>query len=306
MLKYGQMSDTKKLKYSIIIPCFNEELYIEATLQSLKKQDYKGKFEVIVIDNNCTDKTAELAKKYEVRIIKEKRPGVCFARQAGVDAARAEIIISTDADTTFSKDWISKIDKEFNKNTNLIAVCGSCRYTKGPWWGKLYPHFLFGFVTIYNKLFGNIVYITATNIAFKKEFFEGYNTELTQGGDEIALLDQLKQKGPIKFKKSLKVNTSPRRLNKGLFYNVFISFFYYYILAYQLNKRFNRRIIGSAPAYRSTKLKALKISPIAILFLIVVASAVLLSSYFRHNFELSRDAYVLVKNAFTHIYNSLT
>lgn len=299
------MAESKNIKYSIIVPCYNEELYIAKTLESLCQQTIKERFEIIVINNNCTDNTESIAKQYKVKVVNEERPGVCYARQAGVNVAKGSIIVSTDADTVFDKDWLLKIDNEFNKNKDLVAVCGSCRYIDSPWWGIIYPHILFGFVSIYNKLFNNIVYITATNIAFKKSYFEGYNTELSQGGDEIALLGQLKKKGPVLFKKKLKVHTSSRRLTKGLFYNVFISFFYYYLIAYKINKKYNRRIIDSAPAYRSTKLKTLKITPVAMLFVIVIFG-VIIAKYSKNSFELTKDAYVLAKDAFSHIYNILT
>ena len=89
------MPNTNRPRFSVVIPCYNEELYIADALKSLQKQDFTGDYEVIVVDNNSTDNTATLAKKHGAKVVHEKRPGICWARQAGTEAARGEIVIST-------------------------------------------------------------------------------------------------------------------------------------------------------------------------------------------------------------------
>jgi glycosyltransferase involved in cell wall biosynthesis len=246
-----------KYRFSVVIPCFNEADFIGATLSSLRAQDISEKYEVIVVDNNCTDETVKIAKQYGARIVNEKRGGVCFARQTGTLKARGEIVLSTDADTTFSPNWLSTIDKSFRDNEKLIAVAGPCRYIDGPWWGKLYTHFLFTSVYVYYLLTGRPFYITATNVAFRKSAWEGYNTLSVQGGDELDLLHSLRNKGEVRFDNSNPTYTSGRRLCKGFTYNFFITFLFYYLGAYYINKIFKRTFIGSAPAFRSNgKLRA--------------------------------------------------
>jgi glycosyltransferase involved in cell wall biosynthesis len=233
-----------------VIPCYNEENYIADTLFSLKSQDYDGEFEIIVVDNNSTDSTAKIAKEYGVSVIKEKRPGVCWARQTGTEAARGEIIISTDADTIFSPVWLKKLDCMFNHSNSYVAVAGPCKYRSGPFWGKAYPVLLFSAVHGYAKLTGHPFYVTATNLAFKKSYWDGYDVYSPQGGDELGMLRQLKKKGKVGFQYGNPVFTSARRLKRGMFYNIFVTLFYYYICGYYVDRIFKRTIIGSAPAYR--------------------------------------------------------
>ena len=57
---------------SVIIPVFNEEKFLPRCLESLKNQKFKY-FEIIVVDNNSTDKTAEIAKKFNVILVSEKK-----------------------------------------------------------------------------------------------------------------------------------------------------------------------------------------------------------------------------------------
>lgn len=241
-----------KPRFSIVIPCHDEELYIAKTLTSLQKQSFAGEWEVIVVDNNCTDKTVALAKQFGARIVTEDHPGVCWARQAGTAAARGEIVVSTDADTTFEADWLATIDQTFRRN-RCVAVAGPCRYSDGPWWGRVYPQLLFGSVAVFNKLSGKPFYVTATNIAFRRSCWNSYNTCLTQGGDELALLNDLTKRGRVVFVNSNHVNTSGRRLTKGLFYSLLVTFLFRYVLAYHLNKLFHKPIIGMAPAFREVK-----------------------------------------------------
>lgn len=97
-----------------MIPAFNEEVYIEDCLKSLKNQKEKAD-EIIVVDNNSSDKTVEIAKKFKVRIVKEPRQGISYARNKGFNAAKYEIIARCDADTRVPKNWIGKIKRDFIK-----------------------------------------------------------------------------------------------------------------------------------------------------------------------------------------------
>ncbi len=291
------MRRENSIKYSIVIPCYNEENYIRKAIRSLKNQTYKGKFEIIVVNNNSTDRSVSIIKKEKVRLINETKAGVCFAREAGTLKAKGEIVISTDADTVFKKDWLAKIDKKFTQNKDLIAVCGSCRFIDGPWWGKIYTHFLFGYNYLYSILSGHPFYITATNTAFKKQYFEGYDLSTMQGGDELYLLHSLRKHGKIKFLPFNPTLTSGRRLTRGLFYNIFVTFFYYYLGAYYLNKIFKRPVIGSYPAFRTT-IKKTRISFSLPALVLVVLLFTTTFSPFRHfisdNFKDTKNKIVTI------------
>jgi glycosyltransferase involved in cell wall biosynthesis len=271
------MIKKNKPRFSVVIPCYNEADYISATLDSLQSQTFSGDVEIIIVDNNCTDNTVDVAKSYNTRVIVEKNPGVCWARQAGTEAANGEIVISTDADTIFKDDWLSKINNAFEQNSKIVAVGGPCSYITGPWWGRIYTHFLFSTVYIMQFLIGHPFYLSATNIAFKKSAWQGYDVNLPQAGDEIDLLHKLRKQGAVKFVYKNSTYTSGRRLEQGLAYNLFVTFIYYYLAAYYLNRLFKREIIGSAPAFRKKSINmraafSSKFMPlyIALLFTILV------------------------------------
>lgn len=85
-------------RVSIVFPAYNEEKYISDAIKdfSLDVVD-----EIIVIDNNSTDKTAELAKKAGAKVIKEERQGYGYACQRGLREASGDLIILCEPDGTF-------------------------------------------------------------------------------------------------------------------------------------------------------------------------------------------------------------
>ncbi|MEO5628126.1 MAG: glycosyltransferase family 2 protein [Candidatus Saccharimonadales bacterium] len=238
-------------RFSIVIPAYNEEAYLADTLQSLKKQTFRGEVEVIVVDNNSTDATAQVAKQAGAKLVSEKNVGVCWARQAGTQAAKGQIIVSTDADTTFDKDWLANIDDVFTANPDIVAIAGRCKFVDPPYWARVYPAILFGSVNFIYQLTGKTIYGSATNIAFRKSSWDSYDTSLTQGGDELHLIHNLQTKGKVAFYNDNPTYTSSRRLTRGFFYNFVVSFLIYYILEYNLSRLFKRPVIGACPTFRT-------------------------------------------------------
>lgn len=247
---HSQPTEDNPPHFSIVIPAFNEEFYLGNCLSSLSKQDYPGAFEVIVVDNNSTDRTAALARAAGATVIFEPLPGVCQARQRGTEIAAGDIIVSADADSIYEPAWLSNIDRWFIQNPEGVAVGGPCYFHDGPKWGLTIQKMLFSTVALVQRYRGRVIYITATNFAFRKAAFSGYDTRLSQGGDELDLLRRLKKHGRVAFDSTNFTNTSARRMERGMLYNFAVSFFYYYILGYALNRLLGRPVLGAAPAFR--------------------------------------------------------
>lgn len=246
----GGDSTRPRPRFSVVIPARNEEGLIGACLGSLARQDYGGPYEVIVVDNASTDRTAQIARSQGAIVVSEDNPGVCWARQRGTLRAEGEIIISTDADTTFAPGWLSRIDQMFREDPSLVAVAGPCVFVDAPLWGRLYARTLFGLVHFLRRATGKVRYVTATNIAFRRTDWPGYDTSATQGGDELGLLRGLQAKGRVAFDLRNPTFTSSRRLRRGFAYNVLVTFFFYYLLGYTLNRVAGRPVVGMAPPFR--------------------------------------------------------
>ena len=90
-----------KPTYSVIIPAFNEELLLPRTLAMLERAMERLSFpgEVIVVDNNSSDRTAEIARERGARVVHEPENQISRARNTGARAALGDYLMFLDADT---------------------------------------------------------------------------------------------------------------------------------------------------------------------------------------------------------------
>lgn len=117
----------EKLKVSIVIPVYNEERNIKACLDTIRKQTTQP-YEVIVVDNNCSDRTIDIARKYVfVKVVKEPNQGRGYARTAGFNSARGEIIGRIDADSRLSPDWVERVLVRFSADPDLQGLTGMAK-----------------------------------------------------------------------------------------------------------------------------------------------------------------------------------
>lgn len=97
---------------SIIIPAYNEERHLRRCLEAIAAQTVAPD-EVIVVDNNSTDATADIARQFPfVTVVRESRQGRVYARDAGFDAATTDILGRIDADTVLPPNWVAYL-KDF-------------------------------------------------------------------------------------------------------------------------------------------------------------------------------------------------
>ncbi len=109
---------------SVVIPAYNEAHHIDKCLSALSEQiEYID--EIIIVDNNCTDATAEKALTYpKVRVVPEPRQGITYARYTGFESASGDIIARTDADSIAKPGWAQMIHSEF-KDSSIDAIAGN-------------------------------------------------------------------------------------------------------------------------------------------------------------------------------------
>ncbi|KTC98157.1 glycosyl transferase, family 2 [Legionella erythra] len=95
--------------YSIIIPAYNEEAYLPMTLHSVNAATWSIphlKGEVIVVNNDSSDKTAEIAENFGARVILEPMRNIARVRNTGAHQARGELLIFLDADTLMTTEML--------------------------------------------------------------------------------------------------------------------------------------------------------------------------------------------------------
>jgi biofilm PGA synthesis N-glycosyltransferase PgaC len=114
---------------SVLVPAYNEESTIRPCLRSILDSDYPD-FEIILIDDGSTDGTLttirDLIATGRVKHISSPHLGKALALNKGMDAARGEILLFTDADTLFLPDTLKKMVRWFS-DQRIDAVCGNDR-----------------------------------------------------------------------------------------------------------------------------------------------------------------------------------
>jgi glycosyltransferase involved in cell wall biosynthesis len=112
------------MKVSVVIPTFNDEGTIGATVESALSQKFDGGFEVVVVNDGSTDGTrAELAKFGDrIRVIDQQNRGVSVARNAGIKAAAGEYIALLDGDDEWTEDKLAKTVPVLDENPACVAV----------------------------------------------------------------------------------------------------------------------------------------------------------------------------------------
>jgi len=205
---------------SVVVPAHNEESSLPACLAALRAQDYQGDCEVIVVDNGSTDRTAEVAREWGARVILEPRPGVAVTRQAGFEAARGEIIATTDADTEVPPHLLSQIDRLFQRYPRAVAVGGANEITDGPLLARAWVKFCSFLAPVLEFLLPGYWNLIGTNFAVKREAFRsvgGFDIRLrNEDCEDLDLSLRLRRKGRVIFSRKLCVRCSGRRYSRGI------------------------------------------------------------------------------------------
>lgn len=235
---FPMLNHTKPL-ISAIVPAYNEEKYIDACVRSLVGQQTNVPHEVIVVDNNSTDATGALARKFaNVRVVKEKRQGRAYARQKGADVARGAILAYTEADCVVPPNWISDIDAYFHTHPNAVGVSGIYALPSSP---KLFQRILPSLFTIgifFNRFIHGFDTFRGTNFAVKKSAMDqagGFNQHAVPF-DDVELGHRVRTFGHIESTPHLTLATSDRRF-RGRYLTYLKEFFGTYIRIFVLKKK---------------------------------------------------------------------
>ena len=183
-------------RVSFYIPAYNAQKTIKYAIDSLLAQTYKID-EIILIDDNSSDNTLDIVKKYNfIKIIKNQyNLGLGYNRNLAIKNCQNEIVGSIDADVELHKSWLEILIKEINKKN--IIMCGGkmiekkidnqinlwrAKYYSQNWGKKLIidPPYLYGCNTLLKKS------------AWKK--IDGYDEKLKTNGEDIEFIKNLRSK----------------------------------------------------------------------------------------------------------------
>lgn len=201
------------MKVSVVIPAYNEEKRIGACLKSVFNQT-KSPYEVIVVDNNSSDRTVEIAREMGAKVVVEKKQGVTFARNTGFDSVTGDIIARTDADTIVTSNWIERIDDHFSQDPKLQAISGPAIFGLR----VLSPLVRLLVFEANKKIFGHYC-LYGPNFAIRKTAWERVRDEVCLDDERVHedtdLSIHIGKIGKIGYDRELKVRTSARRLRQS-------------------------------------------------------------------------------------------
>ena len=104
---------------SVVIPCYNEEAGLARVIPSLPK----SVDEIIVVDNNSTDRTGEVARGLGAKVVFEKRKGYGAAYKAGLAAVTGDITVTMDGDGTYPADQIEEcVGYLLDRNLDFVSA----------------------------------------------------------------------------------------------------------------------------------------------------------------------------------------
>ncbi|WP_289663014.1 glycosyltransferase family 2 protein [Flavobacterium panacagri] len=170
-------------KISLIIPCYNSEATLEATLESVLNQIF-DEWEAIIVNDGSTDSTEQIAKKWiekdqRFKYFFKKNEGLGKARNYGIERAAGTFILPLDSDNLVDKYFCKKALEVFKNNETVDVVHGYAEY-----FGEKQGLWKIDDFDIQKMLADN--YIDACAI-FKKVLWEkagGYDEEMPHQGHE--------------------------------------------------------------------------------------------------------------------------
>lgn len=191
------------IRVSVVLPAYNEEKILARCLASLESQTITP-YEIIVVDNNSTDATAQIAKDHGVIVISEARQGIAWARDAGFHTASGDIIARMDADCIAPPEWIERITGYYQSTPQQEwrAITGTGYYAiRSVRFGKILGAGMTAGYNIGNRLMLGSIGLYGSCMAFPRSWWEDVKEEVCHDShvihEDIDISVHLMKKGYI-------------------------------------------------------------------------------------------------------------
>lgn len=193
---------------SFVVPSLNEEKYIEVCLKSVKNQETKLDYELILSDSSSIDRTIEIAEKYVDKIIKAKK-GIAFGRNTGGYAAKGDVLIFIDADTRIPPNYLNVI-YSILLDHKVAGVSCAFKFDTYDLFSRLAERVSNDYLLL--KSFNKNGTILGFNNGVRKELFKKVRGYPNKPLEDRAFGFKLEKYGKIPYLPEPVVTTSSRRL----------------------------------------------------------------------------------------------
>lgn len=237
------------MNISFIIPAKNEEAYIGKTIEHILNQPADLVKEIIVVDNNSEDRTAEVAAAYpKVKVLKESISGTNRARQAGVNASSGDILGFIDADNWLAPDW-SDIAIRYLSKPEVVAVAGVYNYRDVGAISRILTHY--GFLLVAYPVYFLVHYVLRLgsvvqggNLAVRRDALNkigGLDVNYVFYGDDVNTGKRLRKVGKVIFTSKLVTSASARRFKKHGYFSTVSRYFINFVWVILFNRPFGKK-----------------------------------------------------------------
>lgn len=203
---------------SVVIPAYNEEENISDCITSIIIEARRAgiQYEIIIADNNSTDRTVEIALDFGVRVVSEPRKGVTRARQAGFEASKYDLVAFINADSVLPEGWLDYAIEDLD-DPRIVAATGPLVYPDVNLFKRIVTSMFYMIASIIHMF---LPMTTGGNVIIKRSALVqagGFDTNIEFYGDDTDTAKKLAKVGKILFDFDLFVYTSSRRMqNEGM------------------------------------------------------------------------------------------
>ena len=212
----GSSAVRETLSISVIVPAYNEEAYLGKCLDAIMEHAKGRACEIIVVDNNSTDATPQIAQGYPDVVYRfEPRKGITRARQCGYQHSRGDILAFVDADTIMPAGWIGQIEEQFLKDTEAACLSGPYLFYDLPRLQRSIGSAWFVAARLLSIVVGYLV--VGGNFAIRRSVLDamgGFDLSIEFFGDDADIAKRARKFGRVRFLSSLVMPTSGRRLKR--------------------------------------------------------------------------------------------
>lgn len=213
------------MKISFSIPAYNEEHRIARCLEAVQKEilraGMENECEILVVNNASTDKTKEIARRFTgVRVVDEPRKGLTFARQAGFEQSKGELVANVDSDTMLPPGWLDTVMREFDRNENLVALSGPFIYYDlwplARFWVKCFYAIGYATYAVNKHVLRAGSMLQGGNFVVRRGAMQkigGFDTSIKFYGEDTDVARRLNGIGDVKWTFRLPIYASGRRLD---------------------------------------------------------------------------------------------
>lgn len=192
---------------SVVVPARNEAEYLSATLESLRAQTTDRSYELIVVDGDSEDRTPEIAREFDARLVSGPGSAIGHGRHLGACAARGEWLAFVDADTLVVPEYLDAM-LEYVDEEGLSAASSRCRMRGGR--ATLMQ-------AVINHVFPRLErpILPGFNFFVEREAYEAAGGFPDIPNEDTAFSRRLARSEPTGYVPATLVETSPRRISES-------------------------------------------------------------------------------------------